>query len=444
MSELIMTDLEDLDIPKALINEKVTYFENIIEQTTCLLASIADTAFNLEVLALNANIETTRASNFINSFESVISQNMLMQAKLVSFVFNSNLDNPKLDSIMEETLTQSGFEHVCITDQEGRIQYANQSRIIHQLLTNPGILKILMDSTVDVVLPKVMLSDGSFSKTVGVSRLDGKGIIQVTSEYIPPSGRLTINSFGVVAKEINKQAKEIEDIAEKIAIIFEQIKEQIQAAKRSDSNENLLQLQFSCKKVISLLDSILQMTKFTNLLAIRARIEAAQSTNDTGAFDELLNIHMVIQAKVCQNIFTQKELSYEQVGELASYCGIDEFWIANKKGIIDTTNIEGGKGFAFSNEGQTAPYMAILTNPKAIVTALPAHRALDGKILKYVGVSRKGGGIIQIGKFSAIYGDSTAAGFANVAEYVKQITEKARKTTDELQNIFQDMLPKIS
>jgi hypothetical protein len=125
---------------------------------------------------------------------------------------------------------------------------------------------------------------------------------------------------------------------------------------------------------------------------------------------------------------------------LADNIGLDEIWIPDGDGVVELTNVPGGKGFKFVNEGQTAQYLRILANPELVVTAPPEARVLDGKVLKYVGVGRRGkNGFVQIGKISKMYGESTAEGFSVVAKQIKNLAEQSREISTEIEAMVETM-----
>jgi hypothetical protein len=84
--------------------------------------------------------------------------------------------------------------------------------------------------------------------------------------------------------------------------------------------------------------------------------------------------------------------------------------------------------------------MRLLGNPDLVVSAPPEPRTLDGKILKYVGVGRRGKpGFVQIGKISKMYGESTAEGFSVVAKQIKNLAEQSREITTEIESVVERM-----
>lgn len=108
--------------------------------------------------------------------------------------------------------------------------------------------------------------------------------------------------------------------------------------------------------------------------------------------------------------------------------------------MVEITNVSGGEGFIFQNEGQTAPYLKLLSNPDLVVTAPPSRRTLDDKVFKYIGVSRKGQpGIFQVGNASKLYGENTAEGFSVVATQIKVLSEQTKIITSEMETSVDKM-----
>lgn len=153
---------------------------------------------------------------------------------------------------------------------------------------------------------------------------------------------------------------------------------------------------------------------------------------------------MLIEAKLLSSTVEIMDMvegnGMESITDYCSRIGIGETWITDEFGRVEMTNVEGGVGFVFKNEGQTAPYVGILSNPELEVTAPPASRALDNKIFKYAGVGRRGKkGIVQLGIPSRLYGQSTAEGFSVVAKQIKALSEQSRELTKEIEEIIEKM-----
>jgi Skp family chaperone for outer membrane proteins len=343
------------------------------------------------------------------------------------------------------------------------------------------MLRILKNPELEVALPATGNGlDSEQYKVVGISRTDAAGVIQIGAHFMRPKGQLAIDGFGVVAQEAKRLADVSKEISARITALtnelgnklealnkdFQKAQASIQKSKETigeltekdglgsqedamqDMKTELAAFETSLKDsrrffrdILSPLTELINIARQTNLLGVRAAIEAAHSTNDKQDFDNLLNRHMTAEAKLVAFLIERRpDITCEEMIPLANYIGLDEIWIPDGDGVVELTNIPGGKGFQYLNEGQTAPYMRILANPDLVVTAPPEPRALDGKVLKYVGVGRRERpGFVQIGKLSKMYGESTAEGFSVVAKQIKNLAEQSREITTEIETVVEGM-----
>ncbi|MEI8217347.1 MAG: hypothetical protein WCF96_09650 [Eubacteriales bacterium] len=450
-----------------------------------MLKSVNSIANKTNLLAINASIETFHAAGLLNSFEDILAQNMLTQGKLISLALQLGMSFESEDCA--EFAKKCGLEEIFITDGMGKILHTNVSGRKNMKLDTSNTYKVLENQEIDIVLPAISndLEEMSF-KIVGVARRDESGIIQLGCHYEKPKGQLAIDGFGVVAREAKRLADEARETAreltgliaklqsnmdnlselsnegQSVALeILQKVEKENTKAKSTKANQEyiesyeykesvyesfdngkvlfnnlenkLAEMKDSFKLIQNPLSLILKVAKQTNLLGVRASIEAAHSTNDKLDFDMLLNKQMLIQARLVAILLElSPEMNCDEIVEIASICGVDEFWISDKHGVVELTNIDGGKGFVYKNEGQTAPYMKILVDSSLEVTATPERRALDGKVFKYVAVGRKVGGFIQVGKASKIYGESTADGFSVVAKQIKSLAEQSKSITSDM------------
>ena len=449
-----------------------------------MLKSVNSIANKTNLLAINASIETFHAARLLNSFEDILAQNMLAQGKLISLALQLGMSFESEDC--DEFAKKSGLEEIYITDGTGKILYTNVSGRKNMKLDASNIYKVLENQEIDIVLPSISndLEEMSF-KIVGVARRDESGIIQLGCQYEKPKGQFAIDGFGVVAREAKRLADEARETARELTGLIaklqgnmdelsklsidgqsvaveimkkvekenkkevntnQEVKDSLEDEKLlfesynneknlfNDLERGLSEMKDSFKLIQNPLALILKVAKQTNLLGVRASIEAAHSTNDKLDFDMLLNKQMLIQARLVAILLElSPEMNCDEIVEIAAICKVDEFWISDKNGVVELTNINGGKGFVYKNEGQTAPYMKILVDPSLEVTAAPERRALDGKVFKYVAVGRKkAGGFVQVGKASKIYGESTADGFFVVAKQIKSLAEQSKSITSDM------------
>jgi hypothetical protein len=212
-------------------------------------------------------------------------------------------------------------------------------------------------------------------------------------------------------------------------------------SKLANLENRLLESRKYFKDILSPLTELINIARQTNLLGVRAAIEAAHSTNDKQDFDNLLNRHMTSQAKLMTFLLERRpDLTCEDMVSLAENVNIEEIWVADGNATVELTNKPEAKGFVYQNEGQTAPFLRIIANPSLIVSPPPELRALDNRVFKYVGVGRKDKpGFLQVGIPSKLYGESTSEGFSVVANQIKNLAEQSRETTMEIEAVVEEM-----
>ncbi len=479
LSEGLKSKLLSLQDSAGVINCIIQEYDSLIDQVFLKIKSVQGVANKTNLLAINASIETIHASDLLASFEEIVTKNLIIQAKIIAQILEHDPDFLCQDGAGFSR--ECGMEEFFITDNQGIIQFTNVKSWKNTSLNSSEMLKILKNPDLEVALPATGNSfESEQYKVVGISRTDQPGVIQLGAHFTRPKGQLAINGFGVVAKEAKRLADVSKEISSRITALTnelgEKLKElnhsfdQVQAAilKCLESAQGVAEerdndkqtadmhgmkskmIEFDStmndtrryfKNILGPLSELINIARQTNLLGVRAAIEAAHSTNDKQDFDNLLNRHMSAEAKLMAILIERRpDITCADMIPLADYIGIDEIWIPDGDGVVELTNVPGGKGFQYINEGQTAPYLRILANPDLIVTAPPEPRVLDGKILKYVGVGRREKpGFVQIGKISKMYGESTAEGFAVVAKQIKNLADQSREIATEIEAMIEGM-----
>lgn len=478
----LKSKLMDLNDSTVAIRGIIQEYNSLIDQVFEKIKSVQGIANKTNLLAINASIETIHASDLLASFEEIVSKNLIIQGRIIAQILEYDPDFFYQDGA--KFAKECGIEEFFVTDDQGIIQFSNMTSWKNSSLSSSDILRILKNPELEVALPATSSGlDGEQHKIVGVSRTDQAGIIQIGAHFIRPKGQLAINGFGVVALEAKRLADVSKEISSRITVLTNDLGDRIKnlynafqaAAESIDGSLNAADRLGSAsgdsgsgdlekaienmsgkmasfetdlrdsrryfRDILTPLMELINIARQTNLLGVRAAIEAAHSTNDKQDFDNLLNRHMTTEAKLIAILLERRpNLSCDDMPALSEYTGIDEFWIADGNAVVELTNVPGGKGFQFLNEGQTAPYMRLLANPDLVVTAPPEARTLDGKVFKYVGVGRKGrSGFVQLGKVSKLYGESTAEGFAVVAKQIKNLAEQSRDITTEIETVVEGM-----
>lgn len=430
-------------------------YSELIDDISEKIGSVGYIANKTNLLAINATIEVIHASDLLSSFEQIVGNNLLIQARLLAKIIEYDPDFMYQDG--SNFAGENGIEEFYVTDGSGIIEFTSYTAKKGTDLNSPALFQILENPEAAVIMPATSnCIDKIQYKVVTTGRTDKPGLIQFASHFIRPSGQAAIDGFGVVAKEakrladlsretssiISSRTKEIIDKITGLSDLIDNLNEAVIAKSQIETlQDSLNELRQSFRNILMPLSDLIIIARQTSLLGVRASIEAAQSSNEKQEFDDLLDTHMAIEAKLTSLMIERiPDTSCEELVSLTDHCGISEIWITDQNGVVEFTNVDGGIGFAFSNEGQTAPFMAILNNPDAVVTQPPSYRDIDGQVYKYAGVGRRGkGGICQIGNPSKLYGDSTAKGFSEVSKQIKTLAEQSKQITAEIEEIIEEM-----
>lgn len=463
----------------AVITGIIREYDSLIEQVFSKIKLVQGVANKTNLLAINASIETIHASDLLASFEDIVTKNLLLQARIIAQILEYDPDFLCQDGV--RLAKECGVEEFVVTDEMGIIQFTSVPSWKNTTINSSEMLKILKNPELEVALPATGGGlESEQYKVVGISRTDMTGVIQMGAHFVRPKGQLAINGFGVVAQEAKRLADVSKEISSRVTALTNDLGDKLEELNKNlerllgiikkclesvaavtekiviggqqgdmqdmkegftDFDNSLNDFRRYFKNILGPLTELINIARQTNLLGVRAAIEAAHSTNDKQDFDNLLNRHMTAEAKLMSILIERRpDITCEDMVTLADYVGLDEIWIPDGDGVVELTNIPGGKGFRYVNEGQTAPYLRILSNQDLVVTAPPEPRALDGKILKYVGVGRREKpGFVQIGKLSKMYGESTAEGFAVVAKQIKNLAEQSREIATEIEGMIEGM-----
>jgi len=396
------------------------------------IKSVGQISIKSNLLAINSTIEVIHASELLSGFEKVVESNLLIQARLFAEILLYDPDFLFQDG--QKLAAECGIEEFYVTDEKGIIEHTNMPGKNGTSLDSQEFMKILSNPGLEIALKSTQSSiHNSRYKTVAIGRRDRDGIIQLGSYYERASAQIAINGFGVVTREAKRLADNIN---------AEYCKMESATNESAGSEEDPDFIRGYSHAINYSVDALYNIAKQINLLGVRASIEAAHTTDEKQAFDDLLSKHMIVEARLASILIERRPgITCDDIVDLAERSGVGEFWITDENGAVELTNIEGGTQFSFTNEGQTAPYMQILADPKMVVTAPPAKRAIDGKVYKFAAVARREKkGIFQIGIPAKIYGNNTAKGFAEVARQIKDLAQQLKDATTEIEETLKKLL----
>ena len=217
------------------------------------------------------------------------------------------------------------------------------------------------------------------------------------------------------------------------------------------SSEKIHQMGSRSEQIAEIVEAIDEIASQTNLLALNAAIEAARAESQaTQLVEVILNKQMITQAVLIDHLFTENNKRPDNYWPgLAKKSGMDVISIVNDDGVNVLSSDPSLIGFRYSENPKEQSYVfrQLINKTDGIVCQPPRKRTIDGKMYKYIGISRSDGkGFIQLG-FNA---NSLAAfqfqvgGFAVVASEVYRLAENARESAKNIARLIKEIRKSVS
>jgi methyl-accepting chemotaxis protein len=279
------------------------------------------------------------------------------------------------------------------------------------------------------------------------------------SKAVQHASKITSQITGTI-QQVLENIKEVAAESGKATItahdgstIVEDTLKGMQAIKRKVdlSSKKIHQMGNRSEQIAEIVEAIEEIASQTNLLALNAAIEAARAESQaTQLVEVILNKQMITQAVLIDQLFIENDKRPDNYWPgLAKKSGMDVISIVNDDGVNVLSSDPSLIGFRYSENPKEQSYVfrQLINKKDGVVCQPPRKRTIDGKMYKYIGVSRSDGkGFIQLG-FNA---DSLAAfqfkvgGFAVVASEVYRLAENARESAKNISHLIKEIRKSVS
>lgn len=221
-------------------SEKIHQMGDRSEQIADIVETIDDIASQTNLLALNAAIEAARAESQAKQLtEIILNRQMLAQAKLVDQVLKDGEKRPA--DFWTILAKNAGIDTVSITNEDGMNIFSSDPKLVgFRYSENPKeqsyVFRQLLGKKDGSVCqpPRKRNIDNAMYKYIGISRSDGKGIIQVgfNSDSLT-AFQFQVGGFAVVASEVYRLAENARISAKSISNLVKEIRTSVNDAVKT-------------------------------------------------------------------------------------------------------------------------------------------------------------------------------------------------------------------
>ena len=124
----------------SLIREMIQNYQELIDDLSEKIGSVDYISNKTNLLALNATIEAIHASDLLASFEQIVGNNLLIQAKLLAKILEYDPDIIYTDGA--KIAKEIGIEEFYVTDGNGNIEFTNHANKKGTRISTPALLRV--------------------------------------------------------------------------------------------------------------------------------------------------------------------------------------------------------------------------------------------------------------------------------------------------------------
>jgi methyl-accepting chemotaxis protein len=431
----VAADLSKGDFETTLDSEKKDEIGNVYRSFSELIKFLSDISHASKKISegdLTITIEPQSEKDILSNSSKEMVQSLCEKIRI--FSENSNLVQQASSSLtLNAKEASNSTSQITYTIQQVAHGISEQTTSVNKTASAVDQLSRAIDS----------VSSGAENQARAVER------VATISKRIADTIRQVLKSIEEVAAESGKASENAKTGA---AAVIETVKGMQIIKQATDiSSEKIHQMGNRSDQIADIVDTIDDIASQTNLLALNAAIEAARAESQASQLVEvILNRQMISQAVLIDYIFSennQRDVNF--LSEMVKATHMDIISIANEEGINELSSDPKLVGFRYSDnpKEQSFVFRQLIGKKNGIVCQPPRKRNIDGKMYKYIGISRSDGkGFIQVGfnSDSLIAFQFQVGGFAVVASEVNRLAENARESAKRISALIKEINKSVS